>query len=95
MPKLKERPVADEQTTATYTLKEVVEMMNARFDRFENKFDKLENKFDKLENKMDKLENKMDKQFDRLENKMDSNFKWALSLILGSWLTIMLTLLLR
>ena len=37
MPKLKERPVADEQTTATYTLKEVVEMMNARFDRFENR----------------------------------------------------------
>ena len=85
MPKLKERPVADEQVTATYTLKEVVEMMNARFDRFENKMDK---QLDRLENKMDLNFAEIRGDVKEIRGDIKANFKWALSLILGSWLTI-------
>ena len=61
--------------------KELLEILDQRFNKIDEKFDKIDEKFDKIDEKFDKIDerlDKMDERFDKMDerlDKMDKGFK--------------------
>ena len=67
--------IVQEEQTVTYTLKEVVDQMNQRFDKIDQK----------IESQVAELRASISK----LDDKINSNFKWLLGIVFGSFIATM------
>ena len=54
--------------------KELLEILDQRFNKIDEKFDKIDEKFDKIDERLDKMDERFDKMDERLD-KMDKGFK--------------------
>ena len=53
-------------------LKDVLQVINERFDKMDERFDRMDERFDRMDNRIDKMEGRMEERFDRLENDVTS-----------------------
>ena len=54
--------------------KELLEILDQRFNKIDEKFDKIDERFDKMDKRLDKMDERFDKMDERLD-KMDKGFK--------------------
>lgn len=54
--------------------KELLEILDKRFNKIDEKFDKIDEKFDKIDERLDKMDERFDKMDERFD-KMDKGFK--------------------
>ena len=54
--------------------KELLEILDQRFNKIDEKFDKIDEKFDKIDERLDKMDERFDKMDERFD-KMDKGFK--------------------
>ena len=58
--------------------KELLEILDQRFNKIDEKFDKIDERFDKMDERLDKMDerlDRMDKEFKEVNDKMDKGFK--------------------
>ena len=67
--------LVQEEQTVTYTLKEVVQRMDERFD--------------KIDQKIESQGAELRASINKLDDKINSNFKWLLGIVFGSFIATM------
>ena len=58
--------------------KELLEILDQRFNKIDEKFDKIDERFDKVDERLDKVDerlDRMDKEFKEINDKMDKGFR--------------------
>jgi predicted nuclease with TOPRIM domain len=69
--------------------------IDGRFASLDARFDSVEARFNGLEARMDARFASIDAQFLTIDRKIDARFFWTLGVVFSTWMTTMLTLLLR
>ena len=60
-----------------------------RLDGFESRFERIDARFDRVDSRFDRI----DERFDRFGTQMDQRFMWLTGIVVGTWITTILTVL--
>jgi predicted nuclease with TOPRIM domain len=76
--------------------------LDVRMARLEGAYEQINSRLGTIETRLDSLESRMDSRFNALESRIEtrfsafeSKFNWVIGILLTSWITLMLAILLR
>ena len=69
----------------------IVQQIVVRLDGIDRRLDAMDRRMDRMDSRMDRMESRMDK----IEERINGNFVWTTGIILTTWITLMVTILMK
>jgi tetrahydromethanopterin S-methyltransferase subunit G len=67
--------------------------LDARMARIEGAFEQIDKRFDSFERMVDSRFSRVESRLGRLEDRLESRFTWLVGIVVGTWMTTILTIL--